>query len=120
MRSSAVAEERWTMCARPPILATIAMAASSAAFGREARYAAAVPRHVAAPRAVVGAARAIGGAQLGFDGRRRGGRRNAVERHVDDGGHATRGRRPRGGVESFPLPPPRLVHVHVGVDYAGQ
>ena len=48
------------------------------------------------------------------------GRRDAVERHVDDRRDAT-GRRGAGGAgEALPLGAARLVDVHVGVDQAGQ
>ena len=48
------------------------------------------------------------------------GRRDAVERHVDDGGDAAGGGRRGGGREALPFGPPWLVDMHVGVDQAGQ
>lgn len=38
------------------------------------------------------------------------------QRHVHDGGHASRCRRPGGRPETFPGRPARFVHVHVRVD----
>ena len=43
-------------------------------------------------------------------------RRDAVERHVDDRGHAAGRGRARRGVEPFPLGASGLVDVDVGVD----
>jgi hypothetical protein len=48
------------------------------------------------------------------------GGRQAVERHVHDGGDATGGGGPGGGGEALPLGAAGLVDVHVGVDQAGQ
>ena len=58
----------------------------------------------------------LGFGQERFDGSRW---RDAVERHVDQGGHPARRCRPRGGLESLPIRPPRLVDVDVRVDEAG-
>lgn len=46
-------------------------------------------------------------------------RRDGVQRHVDDGGHAAGGRGAGGGREALPLRAAGLVDVHVGVDQAG-
>jgi hypothetical protein len=54
--------------------------------------------------------------RLGVVGGRR--RRNRVQRHVDDGGDASRDGGLRGREEPFPLRAARLVDVHVGVDDA--
>src|SRR6185295_14841704 len=52
---------------------------------------------------------------LGAQGLARGRGRNAVERHVHERRHASSGRGPRGGRESFPLGPARLVDVNVRI-----
>ncbi len=49
-----------------------------------------------------------------------GGRRDAVERHVDDGGDPARGRGAGRGLEALPLGAARLVDVHVGVHQPGE
>ncbi len=59
-------------------------------------------------------------AHLGAEAFERGGRRHAVERHVDEGGDAARGRRAGRGGEALPLGAARLVDVDVRVDEAGQ
>ena len=59
-----------------------------------------------------------GGPLLGEGGDRRR-RRDAVERHVDDRGHAARRGRSRGGLEPLPLGPSRLVDVDVRIDQSG-
>ncbi|MNI69545.1 hypothetical protein D3C73_1253000 [compost metagenome] len=48
-----------------------------------------------------------------------GGGRDGVQRHIDDGGHATGSCGTRGGGEAFPLGAAGLVDVDVGVHQAG-
>ncbi|CAM5622376.1 hypothetical protein SAVIM338S_05842 [Streptomyces avidinii] len=50
----------------------------------------------------------------------RGGRRQRVQRHVEDGGDATGRGGPGGRPEAFPLGTTGVVHVDVGVDQAGE
>jgi hypothetical protein len=72
-----------------------------------------------APEADVDVAAPRGGAPLGLQRRHAGGARQAVERHVHDGGDPA-GRRRRGGVlEALPVGAAGLVDVHVGVDQPG-
>ena len=59
---------------------------------------------------------ALGRGLLGLQRRHRGGGRDRVERHVDDGGDAAGRRRPGRAGEALPLGAPRLVDVHVAVD----
>ena len=74
----------------------------------------------AAPEADVDEDLPLGDQPLGLQGCDRGGRRDRVQRHVEDRGDpASRGRAGRGG-EPLPLGASRLVDVHVGVDQAGQ
>ena len=59
-------------------------------------------------------------ASLGPQRRRVHGRRDRVQRHVDDGGDAAGGGRAGGGGEALPLGAAGLVDVHVTVDETGQ
>ncbi len=74
----------------------------------------------AAPEAEVDPGLALGGLPLGVQAVDRGGRRDRVQRHVDDGGDTPGGGGPGGGGEALPLGAAGLVDVHVGVDQAGQ
>ena len=79
-----------------------------------------VPRHDAAPEAVVDqrpSGRRPGFLLQCFGGR---GDRDAIERHVHDGGHPARRGRAGRGIETLPLRASRLVHVHVRIHQAGQ
>ena len=60
------------------------------------------------------------GRELGLERRARGGDRQAVERHVDQRGHAAGRGGARRGREALPLGAARLVDVHVAVDQAGR
>ena len=51
--------------------------------------------------------------------RRRSRRRNAVQRHFDQRGHAARCRRASRGGKSFPVRAPRLIDMHVRIHHAG-
>jgi hypothetical protein len=74
----------------------------------------------AAPEADVDVRLVPGRGALGLQGGHVQGRRDRVERHVDDGGDPAGGRRPGGAGEALPVGPAGLVDVHVGVDQAGQ
>ena len=79
-----------------------------------------VAGHRAGPEADVDQDLPPGHQPLDLERRDRGGRRDRVQRHVEDGGDpAGRGRPGRGG-EPLPLGATRFVDVHVGVDQAGQ
>lgn len=60
------------------------------------------------------------GVALDLQGIGGGGGRDGVERHIDDGRHATGRRRESGRMEPFPLGATRFVDVHVGVHESGQ
>ena len=79
-----------------------------------------VARHRAAPEADVDEDLSVRGCPLRLERGRVQRRRDAVERHVDDGGHPAGRRGPRRGREALPLGAARLVDVHVGVDQARQ
>lgn len=51
------------------------------------------------------------------DGR---GRRDSVQRHIDDGRASTRRGSRRSGLEAFPFSPAWLVQMHVSIDKARQ
>src|SRR4029453_19436381 len=74
----------------------------------------------AAPKADVDVDLALGGLALDLEGGHVDGRRDRVERHVEDGGDPAGGGGPGGRGEALPLGPAGLVDVHVGVDQAGQ
>ena len=77
-------------------------------------------RHRAAPERHVDGDLAVGRRSLDLQGGDAGGRRDGVQRHVDDRRHAAGCRGPGGGGEALPLGAARLVDVHVGVDQPGQ
>ena len=79
-----------------------------------------VPGDGAAPEADVDVDLALGGLALDLEGGHVDGRRDRVERHVEDGGDPAGGGGPGGRGEALPLGPAGLVDVHVGVDQAGQ
>jgi hypothetical protein len=70
----------------------------------------------AAPEADVDVRLPLGGLPLQLQRGHVAGRRNAVQRHVDDRGDASGGGRAGRAGEPFPLGPARVVDVHVGVD----
>ena len=79
-----------------------------------------VARHDPAPESGIDIQLAFGGGEfLLVRGKRRGGG-DAVERHFDEGGDASRGGGARGGLKSFPVGAAGLVDMNVGVDQAGQ
>ena len=61
----------------------------------------------------------LGGSKFYLETVKSGGRRDGVQRHVDDGGDTARGSRPRAGRETFPFCTAGLVEVDVGIDNAG-
>jgi hypothetical protein len=79
-----------------------------------------VPGDGATPKADVHVTLVDGGAPFGVQGLDVDGGRDAVERHVDERGHTPRSRGPSRGIEPLPVGTTWLVHVHVGVDQAGQ
>jgi hypothetical protein len=79
-----------------------------------------VARDRPTPEAHVDEALALGALALDLEGGHVHGRRDRVQRHVDDGGHAAGGGGPGGGREPLPLGAAGLVDVHVGVDQARQ
>ena len=79
-----------------------------------------VAGHRTAPEPDVDVAPALGSSTLGRQGVDVDGRRDAVERHVDDRGDTAGSRRPGRRREALPLGAAGLVDVHVGVDHAGQ
>ena len=91
-------------------------AAPASAIVRERAYRA---RHEAGPDRDVDAAARASGVGLGAHGRQRDRRRVGVDRHVDDGGHAARGRGRAPAVEALPPLAAGIVEVHVRVDRAG-
>ena len=76
--------------------------------------------HRAAPEADVDVRRRCRRRPLDLESGCRRRRRQGVQRHVDDRGHAPGRGREGGGAESLPLRAPGLVDVHVRVDEAGQ
>ncbi len=79
-----------------------------------------IPWHHPAPAAVVDQRAPHRGVCLGGKGRDCGRDGDAVQRHVDDGGHPAGRRRAGRGLKPFPLGASRLVDVDVGVHDAGK
>ena len=79
-----------------------------------------VARDGAAPEADVDVRLLLGGLPLHLERGHVDGRRDAVQRHVHDRGHAAGGRGPGGAGEALPFGASGVVDVHVGVDQAGQ
>jgi hypothetical protein len=74
----------------------------------------------AAPECVVHQTLALRGVALGLERTDIGGLGQAVQRHVDDGGEAARGRGARGRGETLPFGAAWLVDVRVCIDEPGQ
>ena len=79
-----------------------------------------VARHDAAPETDIDVTSAMGGATLGVQAGHGRGRRNAVQRHVDERRDAARRRRARRRLEPFPIGAAWVVDMNVGVNQAGQ
>ena len=89
----------------------------SSCSGAEVRL---VAGHRSAPEPDVDERLVLGHLALAVEAVHRGGGRDAVERHVDDGGHAAGRRSPGRGGKALPLGAARLVDVDVGVHEAGE
>ena len=77
-----------------------------------------VARDGAAPEPDIDERLVLGHLALELEVLHRGGGRDGVQRHVDDGGHAAGRGGPGGGGEAFPFGAARLVDVDVGVHQA--
>lgn len=78
-----------------------------------------VSRDDAAIEANINPALVLSSTNLLMETSYRGSRRDSIEWHIHDGGHATKGSGLRAGIEAFPLSPAWLVQVHMGVHQSG-